>query len=332
AGATGAGVAAAASPIRVTAPPPAPFPSSTGPVLPWAVLVPLRGLSPGAVRVIASRASSDPEAVRRAAAKGGTWCVDTAQTEAEAGRILSRLEAAGVNGGHLAVTTAPRVVQYGLLAVVSVVIGLVSGLILPFGGIAAILLYLAAVNLRGMFAVATTRLHVQESARAALPDTAPEARVRALRRRVAAAELPEIVLADLRGDIARLEERLDTLRAHEAELAAPGGDAELRARQAKVAAELAAVEVELARGEASITCALTQELAEEEAPVPVRTPPREAPALPSEPATAAPIEVPSAPELTMRTPPREAPARAIEVVPDDQTEEGPRRPRSPTKA
>ena len=40
---------------------------------------------------------------------------------------------------------AVRVIQYGLLAVASVLIGLVSGLLLPFGGIAAILLYMAAV-------------------------------------------------------------------------------------------------------------------------------------------------------------------------------------------
>lgn len=282
--------------IRVTAPPPITLTTVSGPILPWAVLVPLRGLSPAAVRVIASRAAADPEAVRRAAQKGATWCVDTAETEAEANRILKRLENAGVKGGHVAMTKAPRVIQYGLLAIVSVIVGLVSGLILPFGAIAAILLYMAAVNLKGMFAVAEVRLHVQDRARAALPDTAPEARVRTLRRRVAAAELPEIVLSDLRGEVARLEERLDTLRAHEAELATVGGDAELRARQGKVKAELEAVEADLTRFEGALTLALTEDLAT--------------------PAARAPVAVP----------------RAIENEPEEDTADGPPRPRTPTSA
>lgn len=247
--------------VRVTAPPPPTLPNTSALMLPWAVLVPLRGVSPAGLRVIASRAAADPAAVLRAAQKGSTWCIDTAGSEAEAIRILKRLESAGVRGGHLAVTKAPRVVQYVLLAVVSVIIGAVSGLLLPFGGIAAVLLYMAAVNLKGMFAVAETRLHVQERTRAALPDTAPEARARALRQRVAAAELPEIVLADLRSEVARLEDRLDTLRAHEAELTSVGEDVELKARQARVAAELAAVESELTRFEGALTLALTEDLA-----------------------------------------------------------------------
>ncbi|MDP2305407.1 MAG: hypothetical protein Q8P18_05225 [Pseudomonadota bacterium] len=286
--------------LRVTAAAPTTLTTAGGPILPWAVVVPLRGLSPSAVRVIASRAAADPDAVRRAAEKGATWCIDTAETEAEANRILQRLEAAGVKGGRVAVTKAPRVIQYGLLAVVSAVIGLVAGpaLLLPFGGIAAVLLYMAAVNLKGMFDVAETRLHVQDRARAALPDTAPEARVRALRRRVAAAELPEIILADLRSEVARLEERLDILRAHEAELATAGGDAELRARQGKVRAELTEVESDLARFEGALTLALTEELAS--AP-PVRA-----------------LPVSSAP-------------RPIEIEPEDDTDEGPTRPRTPTK-
>jgi hypothetical protein len=291
--------AGASTAIRVTAPPPTTLTTAGGPILPWAVLVPLRGLSAAAVRVIASRAAADPEAVRRAAGKGATWCIDTAETEAEANRILKRLEAAGVKGGHIAVTKAPRVIQYGLLAVVSVIVGAVSGLLLPFGGIAAILLYMAAVNLKGMFSVAEVRLHVQDRARAALPDTAPEARVRALRRRVAAAELPEIVLSDLRSEVARLEERLDTLRAHEAELATIGEDAELRARQGKVRVELETVEADLSRFEGALTLALTEDLAS----APVK----------------APRAIPAAP-------------RVIEIEPEEDTADGPPRPRTPTKA
>ncbi|MES2640935.1 MAG: hypothetical protein V4850_15705 [Myxococcota bacterium] len=286
----------ASTAIRVTAPPPTTLTTAGGPILPWAVLVPLRGLSPAAVRVIASRAAADPEAVRRAAAKGGTWCIDTAETEAEANRILKRLESAGVKGGHVVMTKAPRVIQYGLLAVVSVIVGAVSGLLLPFGGIAAILLYMAAVNLKGMFSVAEVRLHVQDRARAALPDTAPEARVRALRRRVAAAELPEIVLADLRSEVARLEERLDALRAHEAELATIGEDAELRARKGKVRVELETVEADLSRFEGALTLALTEDLA------------------------SAPVKVP-----------RAIAPRVIEIEPEEDTADGPPRPRTPTK-
>ncbi len=281
--------------IKTTAAPPAPLPATgalaSAPMLPWAVLVPLRGLTPAALRVVAARSVADPGAVRRAAQKGGTWCVELTSTEAEAGRILQRLESAGVPGGRIAPTAAPRVVQYLLIAVVSVIIGLVSGLMLPFGAIAAILVYMAAVNVRAMFAVAEARMNVQDRDRAALPATAPEARLRALRQRVAAAELPEIVLADLRGDIARLEGRLDSLRANEAELAG-ATDATLRARQEKVAAELTAVEADLARVDAAISTALTEDVDETLAPAP----------------------------------------RAPEAAAEEVTDEGPPRPRTPTKA
>ncbi|MFN7147309.1 MAG: hypothetical protein ACK4YP_26310, partial [Myxococcota bacterium] len=206
--------------IRTTVPsPPAALP--LGRDLPtYAVLVPLKGLSPDALRIVATRSVADFDAVRKAAARGVTWAVDGAPTEAEAGRIRSRLDAAGVPGARVAVTQVPRVIQFVLLAIVA---GVLAGgsllfaaptIALGFGAVAVVLLYLAAVNLRGMFDTVETRNALQERERAALPATAPEARLRALRHRVAAAHLPEIALADLRAEVARAEERIDMLRAH----------------------------------------------------------------------------------------------------------------------
>jgi hypothetical protein len=249
-------------------------PSAEREVLPpFAVLVPLRGLGPAALRTVAARSGVPLAAVQQVATRGGTWAVDAVATEAEAGRLVRRLEAGGVGAARITPTVAPRVIQYLILAAVAGVIGIVSGLALVFGVLAAVLVYMAVVNFRGMFGVAETRFALQERARAALPDSAPESRLRALRRRLAAAELSEAVLSDLRDQVARVEEQLDALRGNEAELAGTGGgDAELRQRQARLSAELATVDDAVARIDVTLTTLLTADLAALPEPAPAPTP------------------------------------------------------------
>jgi hypothetical protein len=233
--------------------------------LPWAVTVPLKGLSEASLRLVAARSGVDTAAVRSAVTRGA-WAVDAVGTEAEARRILARLEAVGVRG-EVRVTRAPKVVQFVLLAVIAVVVGGIAGIWLPFLGLAAFLLYLAVANLWGMVRVAELRLMIQERDRAALPDTAPESRARAFRRRLAGAEISEIVLADLRDRLIPVEARIDELRAHEAELTGATG-AELERRRDRVRAELAGVEQELAALDATLTGLLTDspDATEAEAP------------------------------------------------------------------
>jgi hypothetical protein len=266
-----AGPAPAALPaIRTTvgpAPAPAGVPTSQPPgalplgrdLPPYVVLVPLAGLDPAALRVVASRSGVDPEAVRRAAARGATWCVDATDTEAEALRVRRSLERAGVETARLASTKAPKVIQLLVLAAVAGVLGFFSGYLLVFGGLAALLVYLAAANLRAMFAVVEARNALVERDRAALPDTAPEARIRGLRRRLASAPLSNVILDDLRAELQSALERLDTLRTLEQELT---GDlaADLQARRDRLQGDLAAVNTTLADVEATFARALAEDL------------------------------------------------------------------------
>lgn len=238
--------------------------ASTTPLPPWVVQVPLAGLSRTALATLAARSSATFDAIERAAARGETWAVDGATTEAEAGRILARLEAAGIKG-RLVTTSAPKVIQYVLLATLSAVVGGIAGIWggptvwLAFGALAMIMLYFAAVNLYSMVSVASTRMLVAERERAALPADAPESRLRAVRQRIAAAELPEIVLSDMRAEVGTIERHIDDLRGHQAELrgaAAP----DLAERREQVAAELRKVEALIAALDAALTRALTSEL------------------------------------------------------------------------
>lgn len=293
--------------VRTTVPSPAVAPLPLGRELaPYAVLVPLSGLSEEALRVVAARSAAAPEAVRRAAARGATWCVDTAPTEAEANRIKARLAGGGVPGARIALTTVPKVIQLLLIALFAGGVGTLTGFAIVGLGIAAIFFWLAMTNLRAMFATVETRSAVAERERAALPADALEARVRALRRRVADAALPTVILAGLRADVVPLEDRLDELRGLEAELAGATA-ADLKARRDRVAADLAALATSVDAVDSNLTRALT-----EHADL------RAARALPAPPAAPA-----GEPEPTAAPAPADAGTATAQAA---DAEDGPRRP------
>ncbi len=230
------------------------------PRAPWAVLVSLRGLSEPALRVVAARSAADLATIRQAAARGADWAVAVG-SEAETGRVLRRLEAAEIPG-RLVSTRAPRIVQYLLFAATAGGIALFTSFSLVFAGIALALVFMAAVNVRAAIRTGATWDAVHEQARAALDATAPESRIRAVRARIAAADLADAVAGDLREQVARLEERLDAVRTHGVELAGPtAGDGELDGRRARVVEDAAALEAAVATMEGTITRLLTDDLA-----------------------------------------------------------------------
>lgn len=130
----------------------------------YVVLVPLRRLPPALLDTVAARAGSDPAAVRRAAALGNAWAVGEADLEDDALRVAARFTAEGMPA-TVATTVAPRVIQYLLLAAVAAIVGLVSGVTVPFLALAGVLVVMALINFRAMWPVAEARLAAQEARR-----------------------------------------------------------------------------------------------------------------------------------------------------------------------
>jgi hypothetical protein len=236
---------APATAIAVTTTQPEVFPR-------WAVLVPLERLNAAALETVAARAGSDPDAVRRAARRGEPWVVYGVDFEDDAQRLVKRLGAAGLPARYT-FTTTPRVIQYLLIAVVSGVIGLVTGIV-PFLIIAGGLVVMAAINFRAMWPMVEARRAWQDHVKAALPADAPESRIRALRGRIRETELAAPVKADLRGRIDTIELGLDAAREEaRALIEAKADDTRMATAQAhrdRFVAELDAISRALALAEA----------------------------------------------------------------------------------
>lgn len=277
---------AAALPAAPTAPPrlplPAPVPAPVLATLPaapasserlpkYVVSVPLRGLSADALRRVAARAGSDPDAVRRAAARGGEWALGGADIELDAQALARRSVAAGLPATS-GTTVAPKVVQYWIIAIVCAILAPLSGFVLPFLALAALLVYMGAVNFRVMYRVAEVRHTWQDRARAPARADTPEGALAAVRARLDLADLPDPVLVDLRARVEALAARLDELR--EAEAALVDGlprDPAMAPRLAAVRADLAALTVAAAAIDTDTARSVASMLLEPEKPHP---PPR----------------------------------------------------------